>query len=319
MKVQMIVQELRRRIYTSLLASLFDAAEQTRATWAKRIESYDAIPEAYREFFVRFVGDAAFPYTVLTPSYAGFIQPTTEKLICVVDRGLYVLEKDGLTCRAQFYLYGEIYHVEVQTVLLDSCITLWGVIDSTPASTAFRFNSVGDGLMAPILETIRRVASGFGDVVQTPIPTDSQPSSAIDGFDAWRRSNYKFMNYARRSLLEGERVLYAILHPEIREKVITILGKSFYRTLAPTQAVIRTDHELIVIREAKRQSGDAKYGGIWDYIPLNKIATLSLSEIKDDLLILSVRLPGDACLNYLFEASAEPEIRPLLGEFLFQG
>ncbi len=306
--INAVVQEIRKHNYMAEITSWVDPAEQTRASWARRIESYNAVPEIYREAFAGFAGADVFPYTVLTPTYAGFIRPATEKLICAADRELYILEEDGVTCRTQCYPYAGIYHVEVQSVLLDSSITLQGLTKSgAPASSTFRFNSVSDELMAPILEKIRRAASG----IEKPQITAHSPAEP-EQFNVWKNVSYKFTSYARRSLLEGESVVSAILHPEIREKVITILGKSFYRTLAPMQAVIRTNGELIIIREGKRMGDNAKYGGIWDYIPLRKINAMSLDDKEDDLVALSIYLPDGICLSYLFEASAKPQLQSLL-------
>ena len=122
------------------------------------------------------------------------------------------------------------------------------------------------------------------------------------------------MTYARRSLLGGEKVIHTILQPEIRVSMFSILGK-IYRTISPTHMSILTDRELIIIREEERRSGEDRYGGIWNYIPLNKIVTLSLSRKDSNLLVLSIQLPKSACLEYLFQASAEQEINQLLDRF----
>lgn len=58
------------------------AVEQTKSSWAKPIKSYAAVPNVYKSFFGPFLDRQVFPYTVLTPSYEGFIHRTTEKLVC---------------------------------------------------------------------------------------------------------------------------------------------------------------------------------------------------------------------------------------------
>jgi hypothetical protein len=175
------------------------------------------------------------------------------------------------------------------------------------SSSAFKFNTTTDFLFTPILHRMRRSS---GD----------SPSSAdnleLEKFDSWRKINFKFMNYARRSLLAGERVVHAILQPEIREPVLKILGRTYHRIISPTLASILTDRELIVIREEKLQSGAGKYGGIWDYIPLSKIMSLSLGERDKGLLALSVQLAEGTRLEYLFQSSAEQEINRL--QYLFK-
>ena len=299
-----------RQVYTSTIAGLptLSAAEQTKSSWAKSIESYDAVPNVYKDFFEPFLADGrVFPYTVLTPSYEGFIHRTTEKLICNFGHEIYVLERSGNTFEAQCYPLEGISYVEVRTILLDSRIKISGVTrHGVPTSSTLKFNSVTDYLFTPILERIRLATFDSKDAAQ---------SSELEKFDHWVRLNYKFMNYAKHSLLAGEKVIHTIMQPEIRASVLTVLGKTYYRTISPTHVSILTDRELILIREEVRKSGEDKYGGIWDYIPLNKIVTLSLSGKDSNLLVLSIQLPESARLEYLFQASAKREIDQLLERF----
>src|SRR4030042_4009577 len=115
------------------------------------------------------------------------------------------------------------------------------------------------------------------------------------------------MNFAKRSLLVGDRVVLAILQPEIRTRALTLLGRTLSRLVSPTHICILTDRELITVREENRRSADDKYGGIWDYIPLGKIVDLSVSQRDDHLFELSIQLPDGASLEYLYQASAGRE------------
>jgi len=90
---------------------------------------------------------------------------------------------------------------------------------------------------------------------------------------------------------------------------LKIFGKTCFRTISPTQMAILTDRELIIIREEKRGSERDKYGGIWDYIPLKKIVSLSLIEKDNNLLMLHIQLPESNHLELLYQASAKDEIK----------
>jgi len=287
---------------------LLGAYEQTRASWAKLIESYDAVPAVYQDFFVPLLADGrAFPYAVLTPSYEGFIHRTTEKLICDLGRQICVLERKGNAFEAQCYPIEGISYVEVRTVLLDSNFKICGVTShGVAASSMLRFNTVTDYLFTPFLEKIRL---GGADSKGAP------PGLKSEEFGDWVRLNYKFMNLARHSLLGGDRVIHAVLQPEIRAHVLTVLGRTYYRVISPTHAAILTDRELIMIREEAWRGGNDRYGGIWDYMPLNKIVALSLSEKDGDLLALSVQLPEGEHLECLFQAAAKQEVDQLLERF----
>lgn len=284
------------------------AFEQTRMSWAKRIESYAAVPTVYKDFFnpLQAVG-RVFPYTVLTPSYEGFLHKTTEKLICDVDDEIYVLERSGNTFDVCSYPLTGIDYVEVCTVLLDSRVTISGMTkDEAPSTSTLKFNTVTDYLLAPIVKRIRLVTVDSPGEVQ---------SSESEKFDHWVNVNYKFMNYAKRSLLGGEKVVHAILQPEIRRSMLMILGKTYYRTIAPTHMSILTNRELIMIREETRKSGNDRYGGIWQYIPLHKVMALSVSEKDGGLLALAIQLPHTTQFEYLFQPSAQQELDQLVIKF----
>lgn len=278
-------------------------AERTKASWARRIPTYAAVPPAYRAFFepLRSAGQD-LPYAVLAPSREGFLHRGVEKLVCVLGQEVHVLEKAGNTFQARCFPLPAISYVEFRAVLLDAHVKICGLADrDAPACCTIRFNAVGDYLFRPIVETMRRAATGAGEA-------DRGWERA--GFEHLVRVNYKFMSYARHSLLPGETVVQSILQPEIREVVLTLLGRTYHRSILPTHMAILTDCELITIREEQHRGAD-RYGGVWTYIPLKKIVALSLAE-QEALLRLSIELPAGASLASLFEASARQELEQLI-------
>ena len=309
-RMQNVLRMIGRQIHDSRIPWVprLNAGEQTKLTWAKAIESYEGVPEVYKEFFEpHFSNGQAFPYTVLTPAFETLGYRITGKLVCAFDHEILILERNGNAFTAQYYPLAGISHVEVSSMLLDSRVKISGVTgQGVPTSSTVRFNSVTDYLFTPILKRIRLATVLSKDVVR---------GSELDKFDHWIRLNYKFMNFARRSLLGGEKVIHAMLQPEIRVSVFTILGKTYYRTISPTHVCILTDRELILIQEEMLQGREDKYGGIWEYIPLNKIATLSVSTKNDNLLALSIQLPENERLEYLFQASMKEEVDQLLDRF----
>jgi hypothetical protein len=284
------------------------AGEQTKLTWARVIVSYDSVPEAYKGFFAPLLASGqVFPYTVLAPAFETFGYRITEKLVCALDREIHVLERNGNTFKVQSYPLDGISHVVVKTILLDSRIKISGVTkQGVPTSSTVRFNSVTDYLFTPILRRIRLKVIDSRDVVG---------SLELSKFDQWIKSNFKFMNFARHSLLGGEKVIHTMLQPEIRASRFTLLGRTFYKTISPTHVCILTDRELIMIQEEAIQGRKDKYGGTWDYIPLNKITALTLNTKDDNLLTLSIQLPENEQFEYLFQVSMKVEVDQLLDRF----
>jgi hypothetical protein len=126
--------------------------------------------------------------------------------------------------------------------------------------------------------------------------------------------NFKFMNYARRSILPGEKVLQSILQPAIRVQIFKMLNLPFSRTITPAHITILTDKELITIQDEATKLWDkgVEYGGIWKYIPLNRITSASLGQREDNLFVLSIYLCAGDRIETLFAASNEHELRLLL-------
>jgi hypothetical protein len=283
-------------------------AERTKRSWASAVESYAAVPDVYKDFFEPFLADGReFPRTVLTPSREGFIHRTTEKLVCDFGSELYILERDGNTFTVQCYPHDRISFIEEGTELLGSWIKISGVTgDGAPTSTTFKFNSVTDYLFTPILDWLRGSPASPKEVPLNP---------EFKKFSHLILVNLKFMNYAKRSLLPGEKVIQTIYQPEIRVKKLSLPGKVFYKTLSPAHMSILTDRELIIIREDARRGEDMRYGGIRDYIPLSKIVSLSQRDHANNLREFSIHLPENVCLDLLLQADARSEIDQLIGQF----
>jgi hypothetical protein len=199
--------------------------------------------------------------------------------------------------------------VEVSSMLLDARLKITGLEGRSrdPSSTSVRYNAVTEFLLTPIVVRIR--AAG------RTITAGLRGRSNFDVFDSWGRRNYKFMNYAKRSLLADEEVHVAILQPEILVSVSAAFGGALRRTVSPTHATILTDHELISIREKAHPGGRDRYGGVWEYIPLPRIDGLSVGIVGRGLVGLSVHLPGHARLDLQYEDSARPELEALAARF----
>lgn len=282
-------------------------AEQTRETWALWIKSFDEVPEAYRSFFAPFLAQGyPFPYTLLIPGYVRYRRKTTEKLFCEIGGDVYILEKSGDGFEVRCYSLDTLDTIEFSRMLLDASLTLHGLDGSgKPASTLLQFNSVTDYLFTPLIWTMRGAARATEAEAYSPF---------IEQFD-WGPGRLKFTNFARHSLLPGEEVVQAILQPEIRRRMIPLLWKTWQRTLSPAHMGILTDRELILFREKIWPGAQDRYGGIWDYVPLNKIMAVTLNRKAGDLLELSFQLCHQRHLEILFQVALESELEQFLQPF----
>ncbi len=283
--------------------------DQSQRSWARAIAAYEDVPTPFKSFFESLQATGApFPVSVIAPTYEGFLHRQTERLICATPDAVILLEKRGGSCVTHRYPLEGITSVEVTSALLDARIKITGLEGDSlvPSSSTIRFNAVTDFLFAPILARAR----GRGDVLQGEVP------AGTDRFLEWGKRNFKFMNYAQRSLMGDERVVHAILQPEIVRGVVSGFGRTYRRTISPTHATILTDRELITIREIVHRGGRERYGGVWTYIPLRRIEGVAVMESRYGLVALSVRLPGGGQVQFLFEPSARDDLQVLVGRFL---
>lgn len=255
-KIQNIFQIILDQVYTSIEKPRLNADELTKSSWAQPIKSYADVPDVYKDFFNPLFADGReFPYTVLTPSYENFIHKTTEKLICDGGCEIIILEKSENTFEPQCYPLDRIIYVEFRSVLLDASFKICGMTGLGVQNTStLKFNSVTDYLFVPILKQIRLAGVDSLQGVQ---------SRDVEKFNDLHQLSYKFMNYGKRSLLGGEQVLHIYLQPEIREHILTFMGRTFFKTIFPMHMSILTDRELILIREEKcvtEKIGTVEYG-----------------------------------------------------------
>jgi hypothetical protein len=286
--------------------SLLPQDEQTRLTWAKTIRSFDEVPEVYRACFASAIGDTIhLPYTVLTPPFIGPNYRTLGALVWCRDGILNILEQAGNEPRTTCYPLENVNYVQTGSVLLFSWIKISGItIRGNLTSSELRFNTVSDYMFAPIIEAIRQKADGS---------KEAGPSLDQSEFDCLSHSHYKLMNYAKRSLRPGNPVILFVLQDEIREEVFRLFRYSFCRTLCPSHISILTNKELVLIEDglSTTRGGSIRYGGVWHFIPLNKINSISLTDATDNLISLSIGLPKDDHIKVHFSPSNKERLERL--------
>lgn len=306
-KRQNPLSSIGRQIRSILRVRPFQTDEQDQQTWARAVKSHTTLPEIYQQFFESHasMGDA-FPYAVLTPTYEKFGSTISGKLICAIDQALFVLDANGEKLIEICYPIDQIHCVEVSSKLLEFRLTINGVTNlGIQTSSIFRCSTVTDYLFAPILESIR---------LRNVSPTETIPIPAIETFDHWREQNYKFMNLARHCMLPGETVVVSLLQPEIYSGLFSFSGRAFRRIKSPIHACIVTEKELIMIREDLVQRRKDKYGSTCNFVPLDKILSISMSTQAENILAVSIQLINHECFECLFELSLENEVEKLVAQ-----
>jgi hypothetical protein len=281
------------------------AAQQTMGSWARAVRTAAELPAIYQEYLAAaHVDFGDEPYFVLTPTYKGFLHRENEKLVFLASEELHVVERTrGGLAPISFFL-SSIHYAEAGMILLHSWLTVRGVATSGELTTATcTFNAVTARLFTPFLLRIRAV----------------DPAPMVDlaheraRFDALGNASYKFMNYGRGSILPGETVLAQVWQPELRTRLLAILGQVFYRREAPAHLCILTDQELILIGEDPKDIDErGRYGGIWTYVPRRQIVGADVTARGDSMLELGVNLPAGDRLVTLFASANRPAVETFL-------
>lgn len=283
---------------------LLTAGEQTKLSWAKPIKTPEEAPPLYAESLAAFSARRGGLSTcILTPSYAGFLTCTTEKLVCVAGDEIVIFERAGDSLHSTSYALAQIDLVEVGCILLSSWLKLVGTDSGGQhTTTTIKFNSVTDYLFTPILNHWRRAQNGAG----AALLAHEQAK-----FDYLNKEHYKFMNVARRVILPGDSVLASIMQPELRVRRAALLGHRVTRTKAPAHIVVLTDRELIVASEQKQERWRVqnKYGSITTYIPLRNIIDAALDSTGDGCLQLSICLPGNEQIQIDFATAQQADVQ----------
>lgn len=288
---------------------MFTDAEQISKSWARKISSYEEVPTIYLPFLEKLsITAGSFPFTILTPTFEGFLRRRlTENLVTRVGDSIYIVEDrpDGLV-----FTEHKIEHincVEEANILLRSWLKIHSAAEGKLTTTLLEFNSVSMELFQSMILAVRR----------SPSSPASNDNPELDKFDSLMYRDFKFMNYARKSLLPDEIVHAFALQLEITEPLLRGLGLKFRRTVVPKHICILTDKELILIREEIKPWWHLgrNYGGIWQYIPLSRISSLQLKPQSDEMAALSINLPGDQTIEPLFTADCRDELQHLIDEF----
>jgi hypothetical protein len=278
------------------------AAEQTRGSWAMRLREPGEVPPAFREFYAGLsLAPGELPYSVLTPSFEGFLHRQEPKLLCLLGSEINVVERRGRGFRVTRFAAADVNYVQVGNALLRSWLQLSGVAGGKLASCSFQYSAVSQHLLDPFVEKVRAV----------PRTSEADLAAEREKFSYLSGEHYKFMNFARRSILPGERVLASLVQPAIRRPLL----KRLIRLVSPAHIAILTDRELILVAEPRERFvvRGAPYGGIWNHVPLHRIAAVSLTP-RDDRLVLWIELPGGDRLKAVFASANEEKVRAFVRE-----
>lgn len=283
----------------------------TQDTWTRLVSEEQDIPESFGDFFRKiYTVEKPYPYTVFVPFDKWYQGKTNPKLICLFDNQIFIAEKIKEQIVFYCFMIHQIHYIEMGTLLLHSWLKIIGTVDGQLTSTTIEFNTVAAELFKPIIEKIRATIYNLEKIDNSKFQLLKEQQK----FDFLTNENFKYMNFGKQSLLPGTEVVQILLQPDIRVKY----WKFLYRMISFTQLTILTDQEMIIIKDddSLKKVQQVRYGGIWCYIPLNKIIKLDVtSNLKGDLYTLLVYLPRDITISTLFSVEQKSQLDLLRSNF----
>jgi len=283
--------------------------QQTRLSWAKKLTGYREVPEEFSAFFEPLEkNNQPFPFSVMTPSYEGFLLRFQEKLVCIIDQSLFVLNKNKATQEPLCFDFQRIHSLKFKKVLLDSSFTIGGIDHSgNPSKVDLHFNTVTEGLFWEIMRRVRQSSFSSTEPYEKPL------------FEELKEQSFKFASYSRNCLIPGEKVVQLIWQPELTAnplsiKIPPVIRDFFERIVFPSHVVLLTDQELVLISEDEQENRREKYGAIWQFIPLRKISDITTSVQDNDLLKLNIFLKDGSKIESMFLHSVNDVLEQLVNE-----
>ena len=286
-------------------------ARQTMLTWSRPVASFQEVPTLFQSACCpQLETIQPFPHTVYAPAIQNIRYPFTQKLLCVLNGNLYIWESVGGMIQTYIYPLENICHLEFGSILLNSWMKISGLtIEGAFLTTAVPFNTSTLRHYLPLIQRIRPAAAELDQKVW---------QTELSRFDTLAVENFKFMSFARESLVMGQKVIETIWQPAIQRHIITLFGHSFDSNVTLAHLAILTDSELILIRddESSEENRGVRYGGVWHYIPILHIQSLSLSEPENDRLRLSVAFSnGSQPLELVFASRNTSALLQLQNQF----
>lgn len=272
----------------------------------RTISSYEEIPVG---FLSAFPGeDTEFPYTVLIPGekLSPAHNEVNPQMLCLYEDRLVNLEAIQGEVQTTEFALESISSVEHGHVLLNAWIT----INSASRSKTIVFNSTVERVFLPII-TALRATSIMPESDDSA--TKTQEEVAKLGY-VWKR-NFKYFNYAKHSLAPGTTIQASVYQEDIPLSKLNFFNKPVFSSYLSGHLAILTNRELIFIKESEelRAIHKSTYGGVFSYIPLQKVKEVvfeTTGDKKVDCLMNISLLDGK---HYQFQFSTTTAM--YLGEF----
>lgn len=268
--------------------------------YTKIIKNLNEVPQVFLETYqLKKETDFHFPDCVYIPEAKWGEQKESSKLICDFDNKLLILEDKDEEVKATFFKHTNINYIQNGRVLLYSWVFISGVEKGKLKTFMVIFNSVDENKFIPLINSIRKKINHISD---RDFDNDSK-------FEFLYPENLKFLSASYRSVVKGEKVLFAIYQESIFASYLKVIDQR----IAPNHMIILCDKELIIISETmtERKETDC-YSGVSTYINLKRIDDLKLTVNSSGDQVLIINMEGSDTVTTVYNNDKKGELTELI-------
>ncbi|MBB6216199.1 hypothetical protein HNQ80_002298 [Anaerosolibacter carboniphilus] len=272
--------------------------------WARLINDKKDIPEIFTSCLSQILGDAiTLPYLIYAPQDTWRGQTIHDKLLFTHNNNAYILENSNGSIMVFCHAFEDIITIEHGKILLYSWIRIESMIDDKVIHSIFQYNTVVESFFKEIMQTIRN------SIVSKKIKAN--PNDKHGNFFSIEDLTCRLENYTKSCLLPYQKVASAVFQPAIFKRS-WLISKDL---LIPNQLLILTSEELIIYKEEFEKADISKFGGIWSYIPLNKIRSLErIVDTSASLIVLSIQFYGSKKINLSYPLTRSDDVSSLISQ-----
>jgi len=280
------------------------SSTQTMKSWALEIKSLEEVPRAFQEAFLALAPkEGEFPYTIYSPPYRSNRLKSSARLLFTWEKKLVILTKEKTKIESVLFEFRNIDYIENGAVLLTSWIKIEGTgSDDSYHSVMIGFSTVMDGLFLKVLDIIR---------AEYLISEAGKKETEAFKFNFLGQQNFKFMNYGKQYLHDGEKIGSIIYEPEIDIENFKVFGKAFFKRVSPAHLLIITDEELILLSDPESVKL-SNYGASWGYVPLDRISRVEFVFDDDEgYYVLKIKLKGGKEIHSIYREENKDKVKKI--------
>ena len=283
--------------------------------YSKIIDCCEEVPEYFLDGFrYSCLSCNDFPYTIHIIKSKEKEEEIYSELISVTRDGLYIFQRMNSRITMIQYNYEDLILIKKSTQTINSSIVIKGMVSGRTFKSIIEYDNKDKDIYDFIITSIRMKGKISLEFVEDYVEKYGEDNYELLKLDYFKESNLKLYNYSVESLLSGQKIKKTVLQKKLVRKKLKLVRK----VLTASHISLLTNEELIIIQEGKsnRKSPEANIGGCWYFIPISQITSMDIKALDNYLLIFTIKLKGNDCVELIYETSNRAQLEQLVNSAL---